>query len=389
MRPTLRLAPLAFALALVACGPQPGPEPVSDAPSSTPAPPTIEDKVLNVYNWSDYVAEDTIRNFETATGIQVNYDVYSENETLEAKLTAGSSGYDVIFPSARPFAQRQVKAGLYATLDSAKLPNAAHLDPAVLQGLSEFDPGNAHVVPYMWGTTGLGLNVAKIHAVLGEDAALDSWSLLFDPATAEKLASCGISVLDDDQETFGAALIWKGRDPNAGAADEIDVVKQVYAAIRPHLRTFNNAEYKDAFANGDACLVMGYSGDIGQAIDVAIEAAETAGKPAPDLRYLIPKEGAMRWVDVIAIPKDAPHPNNAHAFINYLMDPAVIAKITDYVAYANANKDATALVDPEIASDPGVYPPADVQARLVDPKSLPEAVQRQRVRAWTAIKSGH
>jgi putrescine transport system substrate-binding protein len=295
----------------------------------------------------------------------------------------------VIFPSARPFAQRQVKAGLYATLDSTKLPNAVHLDPAVLRGLGEFDPGNAHVVPYMWGTTGLGLNVAKIQAVLGKDAALDSWSLLFDPDTAEKLASCGISVLDDDQETFGAALIWKGRDPNAGAADEIDVVKQVYAAIRPHLRTFNNAEYKDAFANGDACLVMGYSGDIGQAIDVAIEAAEAAGKPAPDLRYLIPKEGAMRWVDVIAIPKDAPHPNNAHAFINYLMDPAVIAKITDYVAYANANKDATALVDPEIASDPGVYPPADVQARLVDPKSLPEAVQRQRVRAWTAIKSGH
>jgi putrescine transport system substrate-binding protein len=294
----------------------------------------------------------------------------------------------VIFPSARPFAQRQVKTGLYAPLDKSKLPNASHLDAAVLLGLGDVDPGNAHVVPYMWGTTGLGLNVEKIQAALGADVPLDSWSLLFDPANAAKLASCGISVLDDDQETFGAALIWKGRDPNAGAADEIDVVKEVYAAIRPHVRTFNNAEYKDAFANGDACLVMGYSGDIGQAITVASEAAEAAGKPAPDLRYLIPKEGAMRWVDVIAIPKDAPHPNNAHAFINYLMDPAVIAKITDYVAYANANKDATALVDPEIANDPGVYPPTEVQARLVDPKSLPEAVQRQRVRAWTAIKSG-
>lgn len=389
MHPTLRVAPLALALALAACGGKPESAPSTAQAPATPPAAKVEDKVLNVYNWSDYVAEDTIANFEAATGIKVNYDVYSENETLEAKLTAGSSGYDVVFPSARPFAQRQVKAGLYAPLDKSKLPNAAHLDPAVVAGLGDIDPGNAHVVPYMWGTTGLGINVEKIQAALGETAPLDSWALLFDPANAAKLASCGISILDDDQETFGAALLWLGRDPNAGAADEIDAVKQVYAAIRPHVRTFNNAEYKDAFANGDACLVMGYSGDIGQAIAVAAEAAESAGTPAPDLRYVIPKEGALRWVDVIAIPKDAPHPDNAHAFLNYLMDPAVIAKITDFVAYANANKDATSLVDPAIAGDAGVYPSAEVQARLVDPKSLPQDVQRQRVRAWTTIKSGH
>ncbi|HEY1075596.1 MAG TPA: polyamine ABC transporter substrate-binding protein [Fontimonas sp.] len=370
-------------LLLTACGNK-----QDAAPTGSAAAPAAEEKLLNVYNWSDYIAENTIQDFTAATGIKVNYDVYSENETLEAKLTAGSSGYDLVFPSARPFAQRQVKAGLYATLDRSKLPNWSHLDPAVLKGLEDIDPGNQHLVPYMWGTTGLGINVEKVKAALGDNAPLDSWALLFEPANAAKLASCGITVLDDDQEAFGAALLWLGRDPNAGAADEIDAVKKVYTAIRPHIRTFNNAEYKDALANGDACLVMGYSGDIGQARDVAVEAAEAAGKPAPDLRFVIPKEGALRWIDVIAIPKDAKHPGNAHAFLNTLMEPKVIAAISDFVAYANANKDATALIDPEIAGDPGVYPPEAVRAKLVDPVSLPEAVQRQRVRAWTTIKSG-
>ncbi|MEI2455219.1 MULTISPECIES: polyamine ABC transporter substrate-binding protein [Lysobacter] len=380
---TLRLAPLACALLLAACG---GSKQPDAAATATPA--GAEEKVLNVYNWSDYVADDTVKNFETASGLKVNYDVYDANETLESKLTAGASGYDVVFPSARPFAQRQVKSGLYAPLDKSKLPNWKHLDPQVLQNLASIDPGNAHLVPYMWGTTGLGLNVDKIKQALGENAPLDSWSLLFDPANAAKLAKCGITVLDDDQETFGAALIWLGRDPNAGAADELDAVRKVYAAIRPFVRTFNNAEYKDAFANGDACLVMGYSGDIAQASTTAFDAAKQAGKPAPNLRFVIPKEGAIRWVDVIAIPKDSKHPGNAHAFIDYLLDPKVAAAISNHVAYASANQDATALVDPAVAQDPGVYPPAEVRAKLVDPASLPEDVQRQRVRAWTRIKSG-
>ena len=374
---TLRLATLASALILAACGAsQPGSEAGDGA------------KVLNVYNWSDYVADDTIAGFEEATGIRVNYDVYSENETLETKLVAGGSGYDVVFPSARPFAERQIRTGLYAPLDKSQLPNLEHMDPDIMEGLTDIDPGNAHVVPYMWGTTGLGINVARVREALGADAPLDSWGLLFDPGNASKLASCGIHVLDDDQEAFGAALLWLGRDPNAGAPDEIDAVREVYAAIRPHIRTFNNAEYKDALANGDACLVMGYSGDIGQARDVAAEAAEATGREAPDIAYVIPKEGALRWMDVIAIPADARNPANAYAFVNYLMEPEVIAEVTDYVAYANANLAATALIDPEIASDPGVYPPEDVRERLVDPVSLPDDVQRPRVRAWTGIKSG-
>ena len=374
---SLRLAPLACALLLAACGGGSGDSAGGDG-----------GQVVNVYNWSDYVAEDTIEGFEQSTGIDVNYDVYSENETLEAKLTAGGAGYDVVFPSARPFAQRQIATGLYMPLDKTKLPNLQHLDPDIMEGLADIDPGNRYVVPYMWGTTGLGVNVAQVRAALGPDAPLDSWDLLFDPGNAEKLASCGITVLDDDQEAFGAALIWMGRDPNAGSADEIEAVRQAYAAIRPYIRTFNNAEYKDALANGDACLVMGYSGDIGQARDVAAEAAENTGNPAPDIRYVIPKEGAIRWMDVIAIPADARNPDAAHAFINYLMEPEVIADITDYVAYANANTAADALIDPEIAADEGVYPPEEVRARLVDPVSLPEDVQRQRVRAWTQIKSG-
>lgn len=379
---SLRLAPIACALVLAACGGgQPGPDAAQGAAGA-------EDKVLNVYNWSDYVAPDTIADFEAATGIRVNYDVYAENETLETKLTTGGSGYDVVFPSARPFAQRQLRAGLYAPLDASKLPNLQHLDPAIMAGLADIDPGNAHVVPYMWGTTGLGINVDKVTAALGAGAALDTWGLLFDPANAAKLASCGIHVLDDEQEAFSAALLWLGMDPNAGGEAEIEAVKQAYAAIRPHIRTFNNAEYKDALANGDACLVMGYSGDIGQARDVAAEAAEATGRPVPDIRYVIPKEGAVRWIDVVAIPKDARHPGNAHAFIDYLMQPEVIAAITDSVAYANANLAATPLIDPEIAADPGVYPPDEARAKLVDPKLLEDAVQRQRVRAWTAIKSG-
>ena len=375
---SLRLAPLACALLLAACGGGSGDTAGGDG----------DPRVVNVYNWSDYVAEDTIPGFEAATGIRVNYDVYSENETLEAKLTAGGAGYDVVFPSARPFAQRQIAAGLYLPLDKAKLSNLQHLDTDIMEGLADIDPGNQYVVPYMWGTTGLGVNVEKVRAALGPDAPLDSWDLLFDPANAGKLADCGITVLDDDQEAFGAALIWMGRDPNAGTADEIEAVKQAYAAIRPHIRTFNNAEYKDALANGDACLVMGYSGDIGQARDVAAEAAENTGNPVPDIRYVIPKEGAIRWMDVIAIPADARNPDAAHAFVNYLMEPQVIAAVTDYVAYANANTAADALIDPEIAADEGVYPSEDVRARLVDPVSLPEDVQRQRVRAWTQIKSG-
>ncbi|MFY2764429.1 polyamine ABC transporter substrate-binding protein [Arenimonas sp. MALMAid1274] len=379
---TLRLSLIATALLLAACGRSPDPA-ADGATGAAPAAKAGGEKVVYVYNWSDYVAEDTLANFEKETGIKVVYDVYDTNEMLETKLMAGASGYDVVFPSARPFAQRHIQAGVYAPLDRAKLGNYGNLDQALLAGLVDVDPGNVHTVPYMWGTTGLGINVAKVKAALGEDAALDSWSLLFDPANAEKLAACGISVLDDEQETFAAALIHAGRDPNAITGDETQVVTEAYARIRPHIRYFNSSKYIEELASGDLCLVMGYSGDVFQARDRAAEADNGV-----EIQYFIPKEGALRWVDLMAVPKDAPHVDNAHAFINYLLKPEVAAGITGYVAYASANEAAKPLIDPEVAQDPAIYPPAEVMAKLVDPRTLSPEVTRERVRAWTTIKTG-
>lgn len=377
----LRYSLIASALLLAACSQSPEPPATAAAPAADA--PAQGEKVVYVYNWSDYIAEDTIANFEAETGIKVVYDVYDNNEMLEAKLMAGASGYDLVFPSARPFAQRHIQAGVYAPLDKSKLSNLGNLDADLLQGLQDVDPGNAHALPYMWGTTGLGINVAKVKEVLGEDAPLDSWSLLFDPANAEKLAACGISVLDDEQEAFAAALIWKGMDANALTGAETEAVTDAFAAIRPHIRYFNSSKYIDDLANGDLCLAMGYSGDV----FLAGDRAEESGNGV-EIQYIIPKEGAVRWVDLMAIPKDAPHAGNAHALMDYLLKPEVAAGITNYVAYASPNTAATPLVDPEISSDPGVYPPADVLAKLVDPVTLPPETTRERVRAWTTIKTG-
>ncbi len=377
MRPNLRctLACL-MALILTACG-----EKAADDGNAA-APPAVA-KVLNIYNWSDYVAEDTVSRFETQTGIKVVYDVYDSNEMLEAKLLAGSSGYDLVFPSARPFAQRHVKANLYAPLDRAKLPNWSNLDPAVLAALDDVDPGNLHLMPYMWGTTGIGYNVAKVRERLGADFPLDSWNLLFDPAVAAKLRDCGIAMLDDEQEGFGAALIYLGRDPNAVGGGEIEASSALFASARPFVRYFHSSKYIDDLANGEICVAMGYNGDVMQARDRAEEAG--AGV---EIAYIIPKEGALRWFELAAIPADAPHVDNALAFINFLLRPDVIAPITNYVSYANPNPASLPLVDPSILEDPGIYPPAEVRKRLVDPKKLPDDESRARVRAWTSIKSG-
>lgn len=376
LRPSL----IAAALLLAACSGEPAPTP--EAPADGAAKPA-GGRTVYVYNWSDYIAEDTTRNFEAATGIRVVYDVYDTNEMLETKLMAGASGYDVVFPSARPFAQRQIQAGAYLPLDKARLPNLSNIDAGLLAGLEDVDPGNAHAVPYMWGTTGLGINVGKVREVLGEDAPLDSWSLLFDPAIASKLAACGIAVLDDEQEAFGAALLWSGRDPNGTAGGEVQAVTDAFAAIRPHVRYFHSSKYIDDLANGDVCLAMGYSGDVAMAAARA-EEAETGF----EITYVIPKEGALRWVDLIAIPKDAPHVDEAHAFINYLLEPQVAASVAEYVAYASPNTAALGLLDPELAGNASIYPPAEVLAKLVDPKTLPADVNRERQRAWTSIKTG-
>ncbi len=376
---TLRLSLLASLLLLAACGRS---SPDATTAAAKPADKG-KDKVVYVYNWSDYIAEDTIAEFTKATGIKVVYDVYDSNEMLESKLMAGASGYDVVFPSARPYAQKQIEAGVFATLDKSKLPNASNLDPAILKSLESLDPGNTHVLPYMWGTTGLGVNVKKVKQLLGANVPLDSWALLFDPKYSNKLGKCGIGMLDDEQEAFAAALMWQGLDPNTANAEQNEKVKAAFAAIRPNIRYFHSSQYIEDLANGDICMAVGYSGDIFQAADRAEEAGNGV-----ELQYIIPKEGAVRWVDVMAMPKDAPHPDNALAFMNFLMQPKVAAGISDFVAYASPNVAARAIQDPEIANDPLIYPPPAVLATLVDPQTLEAQAQRDRVRLWTTIKTG-
>ncbi len=362
---------LAICASLSACGEK------STDKNAAPA------KEVFVYNWSDYIAEDTIATFEKETGIKVIYDVYDSNETLEAKLLSGSSGYDVVFPSARPFAEKQIQAGIFANLDKASLSNWSNNDPSILKSLAAIDAGNAKLAPYMWGTTGIGYNVKKVREILGADAVINSWSLIFDPVIAGKLSACGIAVLDDPEDAFTSALLWKNMNPAVSDTASLDAVKSVYMATRPNIKYFHSSKYISDLANGEVCVAMGYSGDVFQARDRAEEANNGV-----EIAFFIPKEGATRWVDVMAMPKDAPHAQNALIFMNYLMKPDVAASISNYVSYATPNTAAKKLLDPELAADQSVYPSAEVEAKLVDSPSFPQDIQRLRTRLWTSIRTG-
>jgi putrescine transport system substrate-binding protein len=342
-----------------------------------------EEKLLNVYNWSDYIAEDTVANFAKETGIKVNYDVYDSNEVLEAKLLAGHSGYDVVVPSAAPYLARQAASGVYRKIDKAALKNYGDLDPQILAAAANADPGNQFGVPYMWGTTGFGYNRAQVKKALGDSASTDSSALIFDPANAKKLAGCGIELLDSAQELFPAALAYLHADPLSRANEDLDRAAGVIQAIRPYIRKFHSSEYINDLANGDICVAWGYSGDVVQARNRAQDA-----KNGVDIGYTIPQEGAMIWIDMMAIPADAPHPENALKFIDYILRPEIAAKISDTVAYANPNLAATKLVDPKIGGDPNIYPSAEVRARLFFDKPVTPQYERLRTRAWTRIKTG-
>jgi putrescine transport system substrate-binding protein len=349
----------------------------------TAFPAFAEDKLLNIYNWSDYIAPDTVRRFEAETGIKVNYDVYDSNEVLEAKLSAGNSGYDLVVPTASPYLAREAAAGIFRPLDKAKLHNYGNLDPQILAAAGNADPGNQFGVPYMWGTTGLGFNTAKVKAALGDNAPVDSLKLLFDPDTAKKLAACGIEVLDTAQELFPAALLYAGADPLGRSYADLEKAIAVMNAIRPYIRKFHSSEYINDLANGDICLAFGYSGDVVQAKNRAAEA-----KNGVAITYSIPKEGAMIWIDMMAIPKDAPHPDNALAFIDFILRPEIAAAISNTVAYANPNRLATDFVDEAIRTDPAIYPPDDVRRRLFFDKPVTPQFERERTRAWTRVKTG-
>jgi putrescine transport system substrate-binding protein len=342
-----------------------------------------EEKVLNIYNWSDYIAKDTVARFEAETGIKVNYDVYDANETLETKLMAGHSGYDLVVPTAMPFVAREIKAGALQKIDKTKLSNYGNLDPQILRFVAAADPGNQYGVPYMWGTTGIGYNPAMVKKVLGPDAPTDSLKLIFDPANAKKLASCGISLLDTPQEMFPAALAYLGRNPMSRSRADLERAANVILAIRPSVRKFNSSEYINDLANGDLCVAFGYSGDMIQAKNRAAEA-----KNGITIAYSIPKEGAMIWVDMMAIPKDAPHPQNALRFIDFILKPEIVAAISNTVAYANPNLRAIDLVNPDLRNDPGIYPPAAVRKRLFSDSLATPEYERLRTRTWTKVKTG-
>ena len=341
-----------------------------------------DSKVLHVYNWSDYIAEDTLANFEKETGIKVVYDVFDSNEVLEAKLLAGSSGYDVVVPS-NPFLAKQIKAGVFQKLDKSKLPNWSNLDKDLLHALDPSDPGNQYSVPYMWGTIGIGYNVEKVKAVLGEDAPVDSWDLVFKPENMEKLKSCGVSFLDSPTEILPAALHYLGYAPDSSDKGELQKAEELFMKIRPSVAYFHSSKYISDLANGNICVAIGYSGDIYQSKARAEEA-----KNGVEVGYNIPKEGAGSFFDMLAVPADAKNVEAAHVFLNYLMEPAVMANITNYVQFPNGNAAATPLVDEALRTDPGVYPTPEVLKKIYTFPDLAPAVQRTMTRSWTKIKSG-
>ena len=340
-----------------------------------------EEKVLNVYNWSDYIAPDTLEKFTQETGIKVNYDVYDGNEILEAKLLAGKSGYDVVFPSASPFLANHIKANVYRKLDRAKLPNIANVQPESMKALETSDPGNLYAVPYMTAPTGIGYNVAKIKALL-PSAPTDSWALLFDPKVTQKLQACGISLLDASDEVFPAVFAYTGQVPTNLDPKQLDAAAAVLAKIRPHLKYIHSSSYINDLANGDLCVAHGYGGDLVQARERAKEANKGV-----EIKVIVPKEGTNMVTDVMAVPADAPHPDNAHKFIDFLMRPEIIGAITNAVGYANSIKGAEKFVTPEIQNDPAIYPPDAIRAKLFVPPVAPQDYLRNRTRAWTRFKS--
>ncbi|WP_137132481.1 polyamine ABC transporter substrate-binding protein [Rhizobium sp. FY34] len=340
-----------------------------------------QERVIHVYNWSDYIDESILADFTKETGIKVVYDVFDSNELLETKLLAGGSGYDVVVPTG-PFLARQIQAGVFQKLDKSKLPNLVNLWPAVSERLAKYDPGNQYAVNYLWGTTGIGYNVAKVKAALG-DVPIDSWDVLFKPENAAKLKSCGINILDASDETFAIAMNYLGKNPDSKATADLQAGGEVFKKIRPSVKTFNSSAYIDELANGDTCITIGWSGDILQAKTRAEEA-----KNGVEVNYVIPKEGTYMWFDNLAIPADAKNVADAHVFINYLMKPDVIAKASNFVQYANGNLASQPLMDEAVVKNPSVYPDAATLAKLFTISPYDPKAQRVINREWTTIKTG-
>jgi putrescine transport system substrate-binding protein len=352
--------------------------------ADAPAPMSADEpKVLNVYNWSDYIADDTLKNFEKETGIKVTYDNYDNNEILHTKLVAGHTGYDIVVPSAH-FAKQQIEAGLFRKLDRSLIPNWKHLDPAILAQMAKVDPGNQYLVDWLWGYVTVGINGAKVKQALGGlPMPENAWSLLFDPKYAAKLKGCGVNFLDSASEVLPVAMIYVGKPGYSKVAADYTAAGEMLKKIRPYVTRFSSSGYINELAEGSLCAVMGYSGDINIARQRAIDA-----KNGQDIQALIPDRGATLFFDSMAIPADAPHPRNAHLFINYILEPKVDASLTNKVFYANPNKDSLPFIDKKVAGNKTIFLSSEDLKKMTAPDSVPQDIRRVQTRLFTNFKAG-
>jgi putrescine transport system substrate-binding protein len=342
-----------------------------------------QSKVLNIYNWSDYIAADTIANFEKETGIKVRYDNFDNNEILHAKLVAGKTGYDIVVPSSN-WARLQIEGGLLAKLDKSKLPNLKNLDPALQSQLANLDPGNQYMVNWLWGFTTVGINVDKVKAALGnEPMPANVWELVFNPKYVSKLKSCGVSFLDSASEVVPAALHFLGKDAYSRTAADYAAASALLKEVRPHITLFSSSGYINDMAGGSICVALGWSGDINIARNRAIE-----GKTGQKIEALIPANGGLLFFDSMVIPADAANIDNAHAFMNYIMRPEVHASLTNRVFYANPNRESRKFIRPEVANNPTVFPGAAEMAKMIPPKALNNDMRRLQTRVFTSFKTG-
>jgi len=345
------------------------------------------DRSVNFYNWSNYMAPGVLEDFTKETGIKVTYDTFDANETLETRLLAGKSGYDLVVPSGY-FLERQIRAGVFQKLDRSKIPNLANAWPEVTSRLATYDPGNLYAANYMWGTTGIGYNVSKLQAILGPDVKVDdavsSWDIVFNPDKLAKFKDCGIHMLDSADDILPAALSWLGLDPNSTKQADLEKAADAVAKVRPLVRKFHSSEYLDALATGEICFVVGWSGDVKQAQNRAEEA-----KNGIRIGYAIPKEGAQMFFDNLAIPTDAKNVAEAHELINYLYRPEVAAKNSDFLAYSNGNLASQKLIGPKVINDKTIYPDDATLKRLFVITARDPATQRIINRLWTRVKTGH
>jgi len=348
-----------------------------------------EPKVLNIYNWSDYIADDTIKNFEKETGIKVNYDNYDANEVLHAKLIAGKTGYDIVVPGSH-FAKAQIAGGLLQKLDRSKLTNWGNLDKGLLEQLANVDPGNQYLVDWLWGYVTVGINLPKVKAALAAAPTPlpmpdNAWSLIFDPKYAAKLKGCGVNFLDSASEVLPVAMLFVGKPPFSKTAADYDAAAAMLKSVRPYVTRFSSSGYINDLASGALCAVMGYSGDINIARARALEADP---KAAPTIEALIPKGGATLFFDTMAIPKDAPHPNNAHLWINYILRPEVAASLTNKVFYANPNAASLKFVKKDVAENKTIFLSDADKKRMTPPDAVPQDIKRVQTRIFTSFKAG-